>query len=254
MLFLLLSINKTFSQREHVLSHNTIIKNKISEVQIFNVDTPKNYLFQHIFYNNFGNLLTDIFFNKDGSLWIKNSYQYNEKQQLVSSLDEIKNIITKYKYDESGNKIESITVKSDSTILYHDKMIYNEKNQIIKIFSKKKNSDFYYLKENRFYTDNGLESKRDNFKESEKLSSVEVFEYDKKQNLIFLFRTINGEKTTTKFSYNKKDELIKTEYPTGISIEYKYDEFGNRISEIAYSKKVLSFKLPNREYKYKKIE
>lgn len=251
---LLLSISKTFSQREHVISKSNIIKNKIEEVQIYNISTSKNYLFEHLYYDNFGNILKDIWFNKDGSIWFKFTYQYNEQQELVLLLDEIKNTITKYKYkyDKSGNRIESIAIKPDSTVLYQNKMIYNEKNQKIKTFSKKKNSDEFYLRENYFYANDGLCSKRQEFNETEKLTSTVEYEYDKNRILIFVYRVINGKKEITKFKYNKKGELIKVEVGTGVFRKYKYDKLGNIIEEITYNNKDKI--VQHREYKYKVFE
>ena len=250
---LLLSISKTFSQKENELSQINIIKNKIAEVQIFNVDSPKNYLFEHIYYDRFGNTSKNILFNKDATVWIKNSYQYNEQQQLISSLNEISNVITKHKYDESGNRFESKSISSDSTVFHQHKMIYDEKNQKIKTFNKKKNSDDFYLSESYFYTNDGLCFKMEQFNESEKLISTEEYEYDKNRNLTFIYRQrVNEKKGTTKYHYNKKGELTKVDYSTGAFRKYKYDKLGNRIEEITYDHDDRI--LQHREYKYNVFE
>ncbi|MDQ5929467.1 MAG: hypothetical protein QG594_1246, partial [Bacteroidota bacterium] len=155
---LLLSIGKTFSQNEYELLRKDIVKNKIEEVQIFNTESSKKYLLEHIYYDNFGNILKDINYNEDGSVWFKDLNQYDKNQRIISSLHK-NNWVTNYKHDESGNTIECKSIDQDSTVFYHYKMIYNEKNQKVKTFFKYKNNDDFYLKENFFYDEDALTSK-----------------------------------------------------------------------------------------------
>lgn len=249
---LLLSIGKTFSQNEYELLRKDIVKNKIEEVQIFNTESSKKYLLEHIYYDNFGNILKDINYNEDGSVWFKNLYQYDENQRTISSLDK-NNWVTKYKYDESGNTIEIKKIRLDSTVFFHYKMIYNKKNQKVKTFCKNENNDDFYLKENFFYDEDALTSKIEKFDQDGKLICTEEFEYDKNRNLIYIYRQlINDKKRKTKYIYNENGDLIKVEYPTGIYRKFKYDEYGKRIELLTIdpSGKIIQ----HRKYWYKKFE
>lgn len=251
-IFLLLGC-KTFSQNENIIPESIIVKNKIEEIQIFNITPQQKYLSEQMNYNNSGKMVKNIFFDKNGTAWIENSFQYNEQQQRVSVLDQ-SNVLTKYKYNQLGNKIESKSIKPDSTVLSQNKMVYNEKNQLVKIFNKKYNSDDFYLNENRFYKDDGQESKREKFNDSGKLIFIEEFEYDKNKNLIFIYhQSANNKKNITKYDYNKNGELTKVEYTaTGATRKYKYDKSGNRVEEKYYDKNDEIIK--HREYKYKVFE
>ncbi len=117
--------------------------------------------------------------------------------------------------------------------MYHKKIEYNEKNQKGKVFVKKKNKDDFYLYENNFYTNDGLCSKKELFNEYGDTISKEEFEYDNNRKLIFIYQLI-GKKVTTKNTYNKKGELIKTNFPSNVLRKFKYDKYGNRIEEITY--------------------
>lgn len=230
---LLLSISKTFSQDNNEFTRICKKNNKTKEVKVFRLDSLEFYLLDHTYYNNFGNIIEDILYHEDGTIWADELYQYNEQQQIVSSLNKTRNTISNYKYDKSGNLIEYKSTQADSAIMYHKKIEYNEKNQKGKVFVKKKNKDDFYLYENNFYTNDGLCSKKELFNEYGDTISKEEFEYDNNRKLIFIYQLI-GKKVTTKNTYNKKGELIKTNFPSNVLRKFKYDKYGNRIEEITY--------------------
>lgn len=244
---ILFFISKTFAQGNNEFTRISKKNNLTKEVKVFRLDSLNFYLLTHTYYNKFGNLIEDILYHEDGTIWADELYQYNEQQQIVSSLEKTRNTISKYKYNKSGNLIEYKRTKADSTIMYHKKIVYNEKNQKEKVFVKKENKDDFYLYENNFYTNDGLCSKKELFNASGENTSTEEFEYDNNRKLIIIYQLIGKKVTTTNNKYNKKGELIKINYSSNISSnnssnyflyafrKLKYDKYGNKIEDITYN-------------------
>ncbi len=77
---LLLSISKTFSQDNNEFTRICKKNNKTKEVKVFRLDSLEFYLLDHTYYNNFGNIIEDILYHEDGTIWADELYQYNEQQ------------------------------------------------------------------------------------------------------------------------------------------------------------------------------
>lgn len=224
-----------YSQDNNEFTRIVKKNNKTKEVKVFRLGSSKYYLLDQTYYNNFGNIIEDILYHEDGTIWGDELYQYNKQQQIVSSLEKIRNTISKYKYDKSGNLIEYKRTLADSTVMYQKKIEYDEKNQKIKVFVKKRYKDDFYLHENNFYTNDGLCSKKELFNEFGDNISTEKFEYNNKRKLIFIYQ-LGDNNGITKNTYNKKGELIRTNYPSNVLRKFKYDKYGNKTEEISYYK------------------
>ena len=152
--------------------------------QIEKGDVLNNYF---NIYNEKGNKIEDNFYDSDGNLSSKDTYEYDEKGNNIEKnnydSDGSLNSKTTYKYDKKGNKIEDNSYDSDGSLNSKTTYKYDEKGNNIE--------------KNNYDSDGSLNSKT-------------TYKYDEKGNMIE-YNTDGrfGEKYTYKYEYDKNNNWIQ---------------------------------------------
>jgi hypothetical protein len=173
-------------------------------------------------YNDFGNMVSDVwYFNKD-SIIDKNTYKYDDKGMLINQTcfyanDSVKSINKfKYLYDDRGYIINEVLFDSDDKVISSYGYKYDDQGNLIE------KTEYYSdgsVKWRTKYKNDG------NGNPVEKMSNENTsypmkyfYKYDHKKNKIEeIYMFIDG-----------------SEYHKSI---YKYDKFGNMIRGVWYDRK-----------------
>ena len=169
-------------------------------------------------YDDKGNLIEKLFFYEDGSVFYKDTYEYNENGKAIlnikyksdgsiiekytykydkkgnmteyvySEADGEDNRTVTYKYDDKGNKIEIVAIKADKSIAYKYAYKYNDTGTCIE--------------EVKYRTDGSVEEKATSKKDDSGNVTEEFFTYN----------IDNTVRKHNKKIYNDKGILIEEEY------------------------------------------
>ncbi|MDP4267800.1 MAG: hypothetical protein Q8880_10265 [Bacteroidota bacterium] len=166
-----------------------------------------------------GNIIEDIFYNTDGSVYNRNVFFYNKDQNetehvIYNSMGNIINTISTT-YDDNGNKIEVNNYGLNKKIEYQEKNRYDKKNH--RIESMIYNSDGTVNLTSSKYDNKGLEIENIEYKSDGSIDTRYVYNYDINRRLI------------ESISYNQDGDIQN-------DIVYKYDKNGNEISNVNYDK------------------
>ena len=124
--------------------------------QIEKGDVLNNYF---NIYNEKGNKIEDNFYDSDGNLSSKDTYEYDEKGNNIEKnnydSDGSLNSKTTYKYDKKGNKIEDNSYDSDGSLNSKTTYKYDEKGNMIEYntdgrFGEKYTYKYEYDKNNNW--------------------------------------------------------------------------------------------------------
>lgn len=200
-----------------------------------------NWNISYYKYDNRGNCIEQIDSNyEDGSyysrLW-QYTFNYDEKGNIIEkyvSLDGKHIEKYSFKYDNNGDYIEKISSKFDDEIPpIKEILIRDNKGNIIE------RKEYSYFGNHRYvfkYDDKGNKIKEAFYNQGDTLSSVSLFDYNEKNDIIeqidFFIYEIDTENNTLKF-------------------KYKYDSKGNWIKQIVYINGSIEF-IAKRKIEYYK--
>lgn len=211
-------------------------------------------------YNEQGNIVSLIKYDKDNAVKYKWRFYYDKKgkRQISAKRYEAKDFeedSTSYVYDKKGNPIEYIHYSSDGKIKTRSVSKFNKKGNMIeeKVFDEKnllkKSSKFRYKKTKL------VEGK--SFDSEGKLLIRSIYSYDKKGNMLSM-TMVDGENNPISkgtYTYNKdgfvQTELLKRPGYTDLLLEYIYvvDVHGNWTQRIMLSENE-AFQITRRQIEY----
>ena len=178
------------------------------DVTALNNTIKKKYFKENYTYSfdERGNEIEFIKYDKEGNIWNKEIKKYNEKDRLLYSKDiallgEDKTYVEEYSYsyNDKGLLIEEKSYKEDpDTGIFHRRELYKYNND-------------QKLIENSYYSNDSLKRRV-------------LYWYDNKRNLSRKFFYLNNEPyIDTKFEYNHIGNLVK-KTENHIKTDYKYVE------------------------------
>ena len=151
------------------------------------------------------------------------NYSYNSSNQ-ITLLEDSKNNVIEYYYDEKGNCVEQRSYnKNDASLMKVNKTQYDEKGNIIN-YGSIKNKDGNYPTQIIKYNDLNTETK--GFK-NEIISHNYDFNTDE---LISISSSANGISNSTSFSYNYG--LLTSMKHLGCEVRYAYDGLGRKTKTV----------------------
>jgi hypothetical protein len=234
-----------------------IIKGERQREQKFDWD-------KYILFDTVGNKIEKYFYYSSGSLYIKYTFEYNNKGILtgiskfnsdstlnrssVYKYDDNENLIeinrykpdksldkkSIYKYDDNRNLIEENEYKSDGSLDVRKTYKYDSNGDLIK--SEAYHSKEFLSKLNKKsiykYDNNGNKIEENTYNFNDSLIEESIYEFDENRNLIKLKR----------YDYEEGLDLSKT-------YRYEYDNNKNWINKIVFHKEVPKYIL-EREIEY----
>ncbi|WP_282124313.1 hypothetical protein [Algibacter mikhailovii] len=165
-------------------------------------------------YDRYGNNTQYIFYNKDGTINVKNNYKYNKFGQLIEKTSD--KSITKYEIDRK-NRICKITGRNNHGSITEKALLkYDEKwrDSVLISFD---HSDKVKSKIEFLYDKNGNEIQSNWFNSENILYEIYKKKYDFKNNTT----------QVNKYQIHNGDETLISV----TNFEYKYDRFGNSIEQ-----------------------
>lgn len=219
---------------------------------------PKSYVSYYCIaeYDEKGNVLKCYKEEKDGSLTLKDWYEYDEQGRVIKEKQNHYMYVMGYEYDDAGNKVKISEYTDDGELLRES--FYNEKEQIL--YSWTYDSALGMKKLTKYNENEKIEKVEEIYADGNSFSTV--YEYNKKGREIKNMTYFNGElesyickeygdndRVTKETCYNKKNErewekeydslertIKSSKYGNDNELiettAYEYDANGNRVKEL----------------------
>ena len=188
-------------------------------------------------FNTAGNLVENIQYKLDGSIYSKRVYSYDEQNQLVSydlyNYQGKKVIHKTYEYDEDGNK----TIMESRSAGQNEKFIYSYNNGLLFKLTSYMDEEKHSLTTYKYdQNDSLIESVYHNKKENSLFGSEGVRKVYSRNNLGFIeaetSSTIEGEeikRITYTYRNKKLIKKLKTSHFTGSNDLTEYEYYNNNV-------------------------
>lgn len=193
-------------------------------------------------YNDNGIKLKEVFYSADNSFLYENIYKYDDKGNLIESVEPT-SYIRLFKYDDKNKLIEEASYKRDGSLVNKYIYKYDDKNNLIEMseynsVGSLERKAFYtyddkgYIMESADYWGNGKPVITINYKNDDKGNPLEKIAYYPNSSLFkkYIYKYDNNGNQIEEASYWDDGMLF-------MKIIYKYDNYGNQIEEEIYNLK-----------------
>ncbi len=185
----------------------------VKTIQMLDIDS----IITHFKYDAHNNIIEVI--DPDSNVF---SYKYSDRDNLIEDSSSITGV-TKYSYDAAGNLIRKIDAV-DNTAAYD----YDELNRLIDISFPDPTQNITYIYDGTQYA----LGKGRLYQEQSPACTI-TYRYDNYGRLFQEFKRIDGIDYTTTYRYNKNGNLEKIIYPSGLELQYLYDQ-ADRVNKISW--------------------
>lgn len=245
-----LPVSKT--NDEDVLSYTYDSKTR-TLVGIVTNSEGTHYTSSSVIYNEYGEVVEDIWYNEDGSTYRQYCYSYDESGNVVEDIcyilhDGVLKTVQhfSYSYDEDGNKTEVNVYNDDGSINGKTSYIYDDHGYSVKmVYMSYTDGNISRQVSHEYantYDEDGRITSREIYRDDGNVQPTMTVEYDDDWNYkMVCYKNYDGENVCVDYIEigDKNGNTIEHyDYDESGNIEYQYmceyDENGNRAKKITY--------------------
>lgn len=216
----LLLLHTSYAQNEYEEEARKRAKNKIIKMYQYQVDlrTADSVLYAIRNYNERGQLVLYSSIDQKGKVNSRQIFTIDSNGYEAGLLAEDKDGKRTYRYvyvnDLNGNRIESIQFGAHDSIRYDpQRRVYNSKNENTALYNYNKSLGRFYLDSKYEFTKSGKYNRILRYSPSDSTvpKTINVYEYDKKDNLIAVYDLQGDSKIQlSSYIYDKRKNLVKS--------------------------------------------